>query len=962
LGTEAEVGPSIDRAFWFGPFCLRPTAHVLLEAGTPVHIGARAFDLLVVLVERAGEVVGKDELVARVWSGLTVDESNLRIQVALVRKALRDGRAGARYLMNVPGRGYRFVAPLRTAETPRPIPPPASLSGAASARQARLTRLIGRGDAIDDVVGRLSRHRFVTIIGPGGIGKTSVALAAAERAAVFYDGGVYVVDCAPLLGASLVARKLASTLGLEIAADDPTLGLVAFLRGKRTLIVMDCCDRVVEAAAVLAESLLKGAADVGVLTTSREPLRAEGESVYRLPSLEVPPASVDLIAKDALTYPAVQLFVERVASRVDGFELSDSDAPVVADICRKLDGLALAIELAAGRVDVFGLLGVAARLDDRLRLLTHGRRTALPRHQTLAASLDWSYEALSESEQAALRRLSVFAGGFTLDAARAVATDEWVVSADIVDIVAGLVSKSLLNADVATTIGRYRLLDTTRAYALKKLTESGEFDQTARRQAAHIQYLIESASAEAARSSSGAAARLSTESKLLDEARAVIDWAFSPRGDIELGIALTVASVPLWTHLSLNGECQRYVEQALRSGEARFKQNDPREMQLLAALGASLVWTKGPGQEADAAFASALRIAGSLGDADYQIRILWGLWSSHFNSGRIRTSLDTAREFLDIAMKHGDAAAALVGERTIGMSLFYLGDHTASRHHAESVLRQNIRPKDRSQIIVRFQFDPRIVCRTLLSKLLWAQGVPDQALYEIRGLIEEATTVGHALSLALALAQGACPVTLLSGDLDAADRFIKLLLKHAMDHALHLWHAWGACFGAMLLIARGSTDEGLRELQSTLDELPPGAFFARYAGIHATLAESLGRAGAVSRARATIDAALMRSERDEERWYLAEFLRIKGELIRLENTPRTLQEAEEHFRRSLDHARRQEALSWELRASMSLARLYQDQGRIIEARNALAPVHGRFKEGFQTADLKAAKALVEALS
>ncbi len=383
-------------------------------------------------------------------------------------------------------------------------------------------------------------------------------------------------------------------------------------------------------------------------------------------------------------------------------------------------------------------------------------------------------------------------------------------------------------------------------------------------------------------------------------------------------------------------------------------------MQLLAALGAALVWTKGPGPEADAAFADALKIAEALDDSDYRIRILWGLWSSHFNSGRIRTSLETAKKFHEIAVDHGDITAALVGERTIGMSLFYLGDHTNSRHRAESMLRGYSRPRDRSHII-RFQFDPRIVCRTLLSKLLWAQGFPDQAMNEVHGLIEEATIVGHPMSLALALAQGACPVSLLSGDWTAAERFTNLLVKHTVDHALDLWHAWGACFGAMLLIARGDTDEGLKALHRVLDELPQGAFFAHYAGIHATLAEGLGRVGAISRGHATVDDALMRAERDEERWYMAEFMRIKGELLRLDDTPRAKRDAEAQFRRSLDCARQQEALSWELRTSMSLARLHQEQGQIVEARDALAPVYGRFKEGFQTADLKAARALIAAL-
>jgi predicted ATPase/DNA-binding winged helix-turn-helix (wHTH) protein len=961
LGIDDEAAAPIDRDIRFGPFCLRPAAHLLLEGDRPIHIGGRALDLLMVLVERAGEIVTKDELFARVWPGLTVDEGNLRTQIALVRKALRDDQSRSRYVMTIPGRGYRFVARVSPAEITIPSEQPIHLESP-SGLPARLTRLIGRADAVGDIVERLDKHRFVTVLGPGGIGKTSVALAVAEQAAPSYGDGVCIVDCAPLLGTSLVARKLASTLGLEIAVEDPTRGLVAFLHRKRMLIVLDCCERVVEDAAVLVESLLRGATGVGILATSREPLRAEGEIVYRLPPLEIPPASNDLTANDALNFPAVQLFIERAASNLGQFELNDDDAPVVADICRKLDGIALAIELAAGRVDVFGLSGIAARLEDQVRLLTHGRRTALPRHQTLGAMLDWSYDALADSEQRVLRRLSVFAGRFTLAAAEAIAADDLVVSSEIVELVASLVSKSLVNADVRGAFSQYRLLDTTRAYAQKKLTESDEFDQTARRHALYVHSLLDKASADAAASSSiAAAATLSAESELVDEARTVIDWAFSTGGDIETGIALTAASVPLWTHLSLNGECCRYVEQALLAGRPVFGENDRREMQLLAALGGALVWTKGPGPEADLAFKSALKIADALKDTDYQIRLLWGLWSSHFNSGRIRISLETARQFRDVAINHGDRAAALVGERTVGMSLFYLGDHDNARQHAETMLRHYFRPRDRSHII-RFQFDPRIVSRTLRTKLLWAQGFPDQAMHEAHGAVEEATNVAHAMSLALTLAQGACSVALLSGDLAAAEIFINRLLKHTVEHALGLWHAWGECFAAMLVVARGQTAEGLETLHRILDELPPGAFFANYAAIQATLAETLGKVGAISSGHAAIDGALMRSERDDERWYVAEFLRIKGELLRLENRPTAVPEAKEQFERSLDCARQQAALSWELRTSLSLARLYRAEGDIVAARGALEPVYSRFTEGFETADLTAAKTLLDALS
>jgi predicted ATPase len=500
----------------------------------------------------------------------------------------------------------------------------------------------------------------------------------------------------------------------------------------------------------------------------------------------------------------------------------------------------------------------------------------------------------------------------------------------------------------------------TRAYTLHKLVESGEFFITARRHALYVQSLLERAGVGAASSSTGAAVRLTADSKLIDEARAAIDWAFSSGGDIECGVALTVASIPLWTHLSLNGECRRYVQQALLAGKPTFGRHDRREMQLMAALGTTLVWTRGPGPEADAAFLEALKIAESLDDADYQIRVLWGLWSSHFNSGRIRLSLESAKRFREVSGNYGDAAAALVGERTIGMTLFYLGDHAGARRHAELLLDRYVRPKDRSHV-VRFQFDPRIVARTLRSKLLWAQGFPDQAMQEVRGLIEEAITVGHAMSLALALAQGACPVTLLCGDWVAAEGFINLLVRHSMEHALDLWHDWGKCFAAMLLIARGKNDEGLKALQGALDELPQEAFFARYAGIRAMWAEALGRVGSISRAQGIIDEALMRSEQQGERWYICEFLRIKGELLQLEDPLGARQEAEEHFRRSLDCARQQGALSWELRTSMSLAELYRRQGRHREAREAVEPLLARFNEGFETADLKAANALISEL-
>lgn len=479
--APATVSPEIS----FGPFCLRAEQRVLLEAGRPVRIGGRGLDLLVALVERAGELVTKQDLIARVWPNVSVCEDNLKTQIAVLRTALGDGRDGARYVVSIPGRGYCFVAPLtRSSEPPHAAPPAAALEGPIKP-PVRSTRLIGREGVVRQLLGGLQRRRFVTIIGPGGIGKTSVALAVAEALEASCNSTVCFVDLSQITDPPEVMGALASALGIAASVDDPTERVFAFLRGGQALIVLDCCERVVDGAAVVAERLLEGSPDLRILATSREALRAEGEVICRLPALETPPDIDGLTAVEALGFPAIQLFVERVTWTIDDFELSDADAPIVADICRRLDGLPLAIELAAGHVHAFGARGLAELLG-RFRLLMRGRRTAMQRHQTLGAALDWSYETLSEPERAVLRRLSAFAGAFTLDDACAIGTDAAVSAHEVAEILENLVAKSLLQADVKTLSCCYRLLETTRTYIQEKLAQSGEMHDVARRHAEYI--------------------------------------------------------------------------------------------------------------------------------------------------------------------------------------------------------------------------------------------------------------------------------------------------------------------------------------------------------------------------------------------------------------------------------------------------------------------------------------------
>jgi predicted ATPase/DNA-binding winged helix-turn-helix (wHTH) protein len=453
----------------FGPFRLRPALRQLFEADRCIRIGGRGVDLLIALIERAGEIVEKDELIARAWPKVTVCEGNLKTQIAALRRALRDGLDGARYVTSIPGRGYCFVAPTIRSNAPRSV---ASLEPP-RAPSVRATPAIGRAGVVKELVERLQRRRFVTIVGPTGVGKTTTALAVAAALEASSKHSACLVDLSRLAEPSLM-EALASALGVATGDGDPAERVIALLRDGQRLIVLDCCDRVVDAAAVLAERIIKSSPGVAVLATSQEGLCAEGETLYRLPPLETAPDIVGLTAAEALAYPATQLFVERAAA-IDDFALSDADAPVAADICRRLDGLPLAIELAARHVHALGACGVAAALRDRLHLRMRGRRTAQERHQTLGAALDWSCRSLSELERVVLRRLSSFAGAFTLDAACAVgAAEAGVPAGEVVEIVARLVAKSLLHADVKTVPSRYRMLQTTRSYIQEKATANIE--------------------------------------------------------------------------------------------------------------------------------------------------------------------------------------------------------------------------------------------------------------------------------------------------------------------------------------------------------------------------------------------------------------------------------------------------------------------------------------------------------
>jgi predicted ATPase/DNA-binding winged helix-turn-helix (wHTH) protein len=475
----------------FGPFRLLPMQRLLIKGNKPVQVGSRAFDILIVLLERAGELVTKEELMARVWPNTFVEPANLAVHIAGLRRVLGDGRCGHRYVVNIPGRGYRFVAPVTAGSDS-----PSSETGALAPKRphnlpAHLIHPIGRADLIDQIAAQTTQERLLTIVGPGGVGKTTVARAIAERLIGIYEQGVWLVDLAPITDPSLLPSALATVLGVEIGSVAPFDALTAALADRRALIVFDNCEHIIGPAAALATLILRAAPSVHILVTSREPLRGEGERVYRLPLLQTPVATADFSVGAAMGFPAIQLFAERAVSSMGEFELTDRNVSAVADICRRLDGLPLAIELAAARLNTLGLQGLSKCLDACLDLLTQGRRTDLPRHQSLRATLDWSHALLTDFEQAVFRRLAVFPGKFTLRDALCVAGNGTESVTATIEILAALVAKSLVVVDHQTSDPEYHLLSTTRTFALAKLIDSGEIETVRRRHAEGCQEIAE---------------------------------------------------------------------------------------------------------------------------------------------------------------------------------------------------------------------------------------------------------------------------------------------------------------------------------------------------------------------------------------------------------------------------------------------------------------------------------------
>jgi predicted ATPase/DNA-binding winged helix-turn-helix (wHTH) protein len=924
-----------DEVFSFGSYQLIPVQRVLLADGKPIRLGNRAFDLLTALVEHAGEMLSHNELMVRAWPDSVVEEGSLRVHLAALRKVLGGG-SGDSFIVNIPGRGYQFVAPVQRSRKPDPVArAPAATPGNLP---SPLTRIIGRDDAIATLTRQLAQYRCLTVVGPGGIGKTTVTTAVASAAAAAYPDGVWFVCFASLPEPDLVPSAIAAALGIPLPAENPVSGLTGWLRDRTALIVLDSCEHVIAAAAEVAEAILRGAPKLRILATSREPLRIAGERRHRLVPLQLPSDTSGYTAEQALRFSAVQLFHDRARAIVDGLVITDGDVPAVLEICRRLDGVPLALELAAARVEAFGFKGLASLLDDRFAVLTRGPRSALTHHQTLRAMMDWSYDLLPASEQTVLRRLAVFKGDFTIDGAVAIAMDTATAAEARFETIANLATKSLIATDISGDITYYRLLDTTRAYAMEKLAASGEHRKTAQRHAEYIRDFLASDDH-----------RLDY-ARAIDDIRAALAWSFGPEGDVAIAASLASLSSPAWLELALPSECSHWTATAL----ARLDPADRgtrRELVLLASLGASWMLTKGMTSEVESVLREAAELAERLADTDYQVRTQFSLGYFYLRQPDYHSALAVGHRYAALAERITDPLARSAADWLTGVSLYGLGDLANARGHLARVVETDPMVSRRARII-RFGFDQRVYALGTLGMLRWMQGAPDEAIRQTNTAVAEGQELGHPVSLCLGLWTG-CQVALWVGDMAALERLVASLLRHTERHALENYNAYGRGFAAELSVLRGDLDAGLRQMRTALDMLLRHRHYVRYWAFLPNFARMQVAAGNIADGIAFIDEALERAQRNDHTTYMPETLRIRAELSALQGDVAV---ADEYLARSLALARRQGAMSWELRAAMSQARLH---GNDKPARELVGSLYRRFTEGLETADVRTAKELLE---
>ncbi len=902
----------------FGTFQLDLTDKKLTESGKPFQLGKKSLDILTLLVSRAGEVVSKDELLKFAWPSSTVDEGALRVHLVTLRKALGD-HGGHRHIENVAGRGYVFVAPVERLDAASPV----WLNISDSNLPHRPGRLIGRESFVASSLEMISSVRLLTISGAGGVGKTAVALEIAERIASSRQ--VVFIDLAVLSDEKLLMPTLASALGLVVFTNDYLQAVLNALTGSHALLFFDNCEHLIDAVAIAADHILKATANVTLLTTSREALRVAGERVRQLPSLPVP--EIDVPTDQLLAFPSVELFVEHVrfASDIRDFEDANS-LTAAAAIVRSLDGIPLAIELAASRVSNLGMASVIDSLDDPLAILRRGRRTAPPRHQTLRATLDWSYASLTGDEQVLFALIAVFPGTFSDEAAASVAKS-WFEGEAFDDAFDGLLLKSLLS--VSNRDGRYRLLDTTRRYAVEKLTESPL--QADYRQAHALFCRSELLQAEFDWSVLPTNDWMHRYAGLINDLRSSINWAYSAEGQVDLAIELIAISNVLWVQLGLMNEQLVAVEKALGHLAASNLVGTDIEFQLRTSRASGLYHIKGfkSDDQAIVEFERAAVIADSLGNPNKIMRAYGGKANIESGNGQYLSSVQTAKSLQE------RFPTATSFSRMLEHNYLFHGDFSSAREQAEISLAEAGRAV-RTTLNSGTGYDQGIIAKTVLAMIDFLEGKVDRSFAAVDDLILAARHLGHSISSCLTLCLTAIPVAVMAGDIQDARKRLEEVKRLSGKDMLVRWQEWVDAY-SMILPEASQSNEGQSSLQK---------------GLVDAVGMRLEYMTILAGSRAPLE-AVEKALSGDAGWCRPELLRLKSVATVREDRKQAMKLLTE----GLGLGRSIGAALWELRCAICILRLAPASGRSA-ARDDVGLALSKFESSRPIADIAMARTLL----
>lgn len=892
---------SMNSVVHFGEWSLFPGERRLECRGQTVKLGSRALDLLVALALRKGEVVGTRELMNHAWPKTVVTDASLRLHIWELRKALSAASPDNRDLiLNVPGRGY-LLADVQ-----------ASTAGHAAAMPSTsrdmlvqpMGRVFGRDAMVRHVLDLVSARPIVTLVASGGMGKTTVAR---QVLRVNNEAGASAVwvDLSSVDTDDQVAPEAARAAG-AVGPGDPTALLIQLLRSRGpVLLVLDCCERAVAGVTTLSECLIRQLPGLRIVATSREPLHAEGEFIVRLPPLEVGPAD----ASDPVQRgPAVDLFIDR--AQVAGLPLQlPRDLPSIARICNRLDGVPLAIELAAAHLVGFGVDDLAALIGSGFELGSLGRRTASERHKTLEATFEWSYQLLDEADRHILEWLAVFEGGASLQAILGVLTGTGLDPTQVAHGLARLVDKSLVKLVPHEAGSFYRLLDTTRAFAARRLRDRGDV-LVARR--SHAQYMLRAVSASQVEGDDGWAVEwFGSRAPNLVNLRSALMWSSSEASAQSLAIALAAASAPTFLQLSLLDECEQTCERALALLPGLDSAHGEEATRLMAYRGGAMLGTRGPSDETLAVLSAAQSRADEARDGPSRALALSGLfWLWIYRGEPIAANRVAAALYEATA---GNPTSALLRDHSMAYASTLIGDHEDALARLKDVQKRSLQLSHGK--LMRIGSDPNVFNRVFRVKTHWLRGEIFQARSLYESHLASLQKPEHGLYYCWALNEVVIPMHCFLGEWCAARAAARDLARAATRQTMAVRQHAAACATLAIDLLQGQGD--VATYMDSVESLRRGHFASLLPWLDGVAAQQALARGQPSLATQLMDRAIAECDRTGSRWWLPELHRIHGAALLASEHVGDRRSGVKHLRRACEVAQAQNAAALNLSAAVT---------------------------------------------